>query len=70
MSELKVGTKVRIKSDLECDEYYGKEIFVEGMDAFLGIETEISEEIYSYLFELECDEGKWYWSHEMFDVVE
>ena len=69
MSELKVGTKVRIKTDLVVDQMYGSAYFVARMVKFYGVETEICDTTRTG-FRLDCDDLGWNWTPEMFDVIE
>lgn len=68
MSELKVGTKVRIKADLVEGKEYGKDTCVYLMMQYLGMETEISRPDNNGFRLKWC--SIWSWTPEMFDVIE
>lgn len=61
----KVGDKVRVREDLEADNWYGKEIFVSGMGCLKGKIVTISKIRYDK-YEIEEDNKIWWWSDEMF----
>lgn len=61
----KVGDKVRVREDLEADNWYGKEIFVSGMGCLKGKIVTISKIRYDK-YEIEEDNKIWWWTDEMF----
>ena len=61
----KVGDKVRVREDLETDNWYGKEIFVSGMTWLKGKIVTISKVLYDK-YEIEEDNKIWNWTDEMF----
>ena len=69
MSELKVGTKIRIKTGLADGEFYDGCDIVPDMVSLCGSESLISD-IFEYFVTLDIDSGKYCWTPEMFDVIE
>lgn len=62
----KVGDKVKIRSDLVSDKYYGTNDFVEPMKKYLGeVATIIS--VGNYDYSIDIDDDSWYWTDEMFE---
>jgi hypothetical protein len=69
--KLTVGTRVRIKRNLEGGEIYDDVFFAPEMEQFRGQETTITEvdETYGPYYEL-ADIGGWVFSDAMLDVIE
>jgi len=68
---MKVGDKVRVKSDLKIDTEYGDADFIEEMAVFLGKEAKILEELYEDNYDLDIDkEHEFTFTTEMLDLVE
>ena len=65
----KVGDKVRVRKDLDCNEKYGKFSVVEEMKKYAGEETTVNAISYGG-YKLEIDGSEWLWSEEMLEKVE
>lgn len=71
MKRLKIGTKIRIKSDLVLFQKYGDDVVTPSMMRFISVETKIKGDCYcDGNYAIECDEGEFNWTPEMFDVIE
>lgn len=67
--KFKVGDKVRVRKDLEIDETYGENIFVEEMKYLWGEVVTISKVCEAGQYRLVEDETGCCWTDEMFESV-
>ena len=71
MSNLQVGTKVRIKEDLVVDEFYNGLRFHNGMRKHIG-KTTIIADVSHYnknIFKIDVDLEGYDWTAGMFEVI-
>ena len=68
MSELRVGSKVRVRNDLVEDEYYDDTLFIEDMIDLMGRVVTIVKVSHNG-FEIREDDGECYWSLSMFEPI-
>jgi len=68
---MKVGDKVKIKSDLKVGyDYEGSEL-VEEMVQYLGKEAIIAEVLHTdWEYGLDIDDNEWSWTTEMLELIE
>jgi len=67
---LKVGDKVRIKTNLKLGKWYGHEYFVDGMDEYAGEVCTVSKvNEKNDTFFIKEDDELWHWTEKMCDVV-
>lgn len=62
----KVGDKVKIREDLIVDNVYGSDSFAEEMAQYKGKTATITD-VYRDKYEIDIDNGSWYWTDEMFE---
>jgi hypothetical protein len=63
----KIGDKVRIRSDLVADEFYGADMFVEEMIPYRGKEATIAKIIKDKGYRILEDGMEWFWYDEMIE---
>ncbi len=61
----KVGDKVRVREDLVVDQWYGRDVFISEMVSFKEKIVTIKK-IYTDIYTIVEDSGKWHWTEEMF----
>ena len=67
---LKVGDKIKVRSDLIPSKMYDKMTFVKEMVGYKGKQANISKLIKSGIncfYTIDIDTGGWLWSEEMFE---
>ena len=69
MSKFKVGDKVVIKKDLKEEEFYGDNWVNSTMAELAGQEATITGDACDGDYEIDLDEGEYYWNKEMFEEV-
>ena len=62
----KVGDKVKIREDLIVDDVYGSDSFAEEMVEYKGKTATITDVHYDK-YEIDLDDGSWYWTDEMLE---
>lgn len=74
VGNFKVGDKARVKKNLEIDNYYGDQMFVESMNNMLGKIVTISKISVSDMshcrgYRIEEDDGEFYYTDEMLEPI-
>lgn len=64
--QYKVGDKVKIREDLIVDDVYGSDSFAEEMAQYKGKTATITD-VHMDKYEIDIDDGSWYWTDEMLE---
>ena len=70
MSKYEVGNKVLLRKDLEVGKMYKGCSFAESMKQYIGKEAIIKKVDYDGDYKIDLDDGEWYWTDDMFEVVD
>lgn len=62
----KIGDKVKVRSDLQIDHWYGSNTFVYAMSKHSGKWARIIN-VNPFSYSIDLDKGEWAWTKEMFE---